>query len=102
MFCSNAGSASTAFQILSAESRKYFRNAMCLSGSYFSYWGMSKKNDHLDLAYKIAEDLGEPQQSLSGLIKLLTSVSAKELSKYSTVNSTRGRLEIDFAPVIES
>lgn len=75
---------------------------MCLSGSFYNYWAMSEENNHLKLAYKIAEDLGEPATSFEDLVKVLHSVPAKQLNVYSSVNSTRGRLEITFTPVVES
>lgn len=73
-----------------------------MSGTVEHFWAREETNDHLKLAYQIAEDLNAPQTSLEGLIKLFQSIEADKLCSYSKVNSTKGRLEITFIPVIES
>lgn len=73
-----------------------------MSGSIDNYWAMSEKNEHLNVAFDIAKSLGQPQESFEGLIKFLLSIEANELSKYSRINSTQGRLEMNVLPVIES
>lgn len=75
---------------------------MCLSGTVDNYWAMSEENDHLELAYQIAKDLGEPQNSFNGLVNLLRSTPAQKLNPFSGLNQTYGRLEITFLPVVES
>lgn len=73
-----------------------------MSGSTENYWALSETNDHLTLAYRIAEDLGQPQNSFDGLVRFLHSLEADTLSPYSRMNSTFGRLDIAILPVIES
>lgn len=96
------GSAATHFHILSAESRKFFRNAVCMSGTVENFWAMATNNDNLNFAYRIAEELGEPKSDLANLLEFLHSIDAKKLNPYNIVNLTYGRIEVVAAPVIES
>lgn len=96
------GGSSVHFHILSSESQKYFRNAIPMSGVIGNYWAMSEENDHLELAHKIARDLGEPKNSFEELVAFLKSTPADKLSEYSTIVGSNILFEIPFTPVIES
>lgn len=102
LFGHSAGGASTHFHMLSEESRKYFRNAIPMSGSVENMWALYEKSDHLKLAYKIAENYGEPKHTFDELVEFLKSVPASKISKNasSSISMRTGKLEI--APVIES
>ncbi|XP_055308325.1 esterase B1-like [Sitodiplosis mosellana] len=101
IFGESAGGASVHFHILSAESRKYFRNAIPMSGVIDNYWAMSEKNDHVELAYKIAKDFGEPKDTYDELVNFLMSAPADKLSEYSLLVVPNILFEIAFTPVIE-
>ncbi|XP_055303123.1 carboxylic ester hydrolase-like [Sitodiplosis mosellana] len=101
VFGQSAGGASIHFHILSAESRKYFHNAIPMSGVADHYWAMSEHNDHVELAYKIARDLGEPKSTHDELIAFLKSAPAEKLDQYSTVAVPNVLVEIVFTPLIE-
>lgn len=103
LFGHSAGGSSTNFQILSSESRSYFRNAIPMSGSVDDFWAMYKENDHLALAYKIAKDIGKPINSLEELIEVLKVAPANKLSEYSvTTGFLRRTFTTEFAPLVES
>lgn len=103
LFGESAGGAMTHFQILSSESRKYFRNAILLSGTAENFWAFAGVKNHVSLAYQIAEDLGEPKKSLDELIKLLKSVPADRIVQYGSTIKLYRRTSIPvFAPIIES
>lgn len=63
---------------------------------------MSGKNDHVELAYQIARDLGEPKNTLQDLVEFLKSAPADELSIYSLLLAKDVLFDIPFTPVIES
>lgn len=73
-----------------------------MSGTAGNHWAFSEQNNHLELAYRIANELGEPKENLDDLIKFLTSASAKELSKYSTCDLSDNIFNIPTGPVVES
>lgn len=103
LFGVSAGSVAAHFQILSAESRKYFRNAILMSGVVDLYWAVNKRGDNLDLALKITEELDGPKQSASELIEFFKSVPAKKIREYGSRSGFYKRtLQSDFGPVIES
>lgn len=102
IFGESAGSAMTHFQILSSESRKYFRSAVLLSGTAEHYWAFSQLPNHLSLAFQIAEHLGKPQQSLNELIRFFKSVPANSIAQFASTDHLFRRTTIPiFAPVIE-
>lgn len=97
------GGSSTHFHVLSAESRPYINNAISMSGSAFVPWAFSWYNDHVSNAYKIAEDLGQPKDSIDDLIEFLQSISAEKLIKYGSAMPGFVRtLRFPYAPVKES
>lgn len=96
------GGASTHFHILSPESRKYFRNALAMSGAIYDYFAMSEENSHVNAAYEIAKEMGQPQSTLEQLITFLKNATVDDLTKYSTCNPFYGLAFCEFLPVIES
>lgn len=103
LFGESAGGMLSHVHVLSSESRKYFHNAIVLSGSAESPWGFANQNDHLPFAYKIAQDLGKPQDSLQGLIEFFKSVPADAIVKYGDPSSLFTRTPVTtWAPIIES
>lgn len=74
-----------------------------MSGTVYVPWALSKFPNHISQAYKIAEDLGEPKDSIESLIEFLQSVPADRIVKYGTAMSGFERtLDFTYAPVIES
>lgn len=97
-----SGGASTHFQILSAESRKYFRNAIPMSGSTEAWWALSN-DDHLQRAFNIAKELGEPKETKEQLIAFLKDVPADKLGPLAPIQTKESVLfELPLAPIIES
>lgn len=88
--------------MLSAESRKYFRNAFLMSGTIHNYFALSEENNQLKRAFEIAEELGEPKTSVEQLIAFLKNAPLKKLVNYSVCNPSNGLLFCEFLPVIES
>ncbi|XP_031638986.1 esterase 6-like [Contarinia nasturtii] len=87
--------------MLSTESRKYFHNAIAMSGVIGNYWAMSEHNDHLDIAHKIAGDLDEPKNSYEDLLAFLKSAPADKISEYSKILLPNAVAVIQFTPVVE-
>lgn len=101
LFGESAGSSSTHFHTLSSESRKYFRNAILMSGTVDNLWAMYEKNDHLSQAYEIAERMGlESQQSLEELIDFMKTAPAEKVSEYGT--SWARTFILEMSPIVES
>lgn len=102
VFGHSAGGASTHFQTLSSESRKYFRNAIIMSGSAENYWTYSSHSSHLDLTIEMASDLGEEHPPFDRLVELLQSAPADELTEYGSVSNLVSRtFSLMYAPLIE-
>lgn len=103
LFGESAGAAMTHLHMLSSESRQYFSNAVLLSGSAENFWAFSEKNDHTDLAYKIANDLGKPKHSFEDLVVFLKTVPAEDIIGYGTIYPRlRRTTRFMLSPVIES
>lgn len=97
------GSAATHHQVLSAESRKYFRNAIVMSGSAVHYWGISSLPNHIDLAVEMTSSWGVPKTHLNEIIDVLKSVPAEKFVEFSRLASTIQRtFAIPNGPVVES
>lgn len=91
------------YQILSEESRKYFHNAIPMSGSVGNPWAFPSEHDHVQNAFEIAEKLGEPQNSYDELISFLKTTSADSLNPFSTTVAPNAvQISIVFGPTIES
>ncbi|XP_055310975.1 juvenile hormone esterase-like [Sitodiplosis mosellana] len=101
VFGESAGGASVHLHVLSAESRKYFRNAIIMSGVVDNYWAMSDNNDHVELAYQMARELDEPKDTIEELVAFLKSAPPNKLSQNINIAETKLRLPLPFTPVIE-
>lgn len=102
-FKSIPGAASINYHILSTESRKYFRNAILMSGSVGNPWAIPSQHDHVKMAFEIAEKLDTPQKSYDELITFLKTTSAASLNQFSTINILNAvQFSIVFGPTIES
>lgn len=98
-----AGGASVHFQILSAESRKYFRNAIVMSGTADNFWAMSIEENHLKLAHQMAEDLNKTVNSFDELVSFLKEVPIDDIHIYALIlNLKNDVFQNKVAPVIES
>lgn len=73
-----------------------------MSGVVSNYWALSESADHLELAYKIANDLGEPKTTYEELVEFFKFAPAEKLIEYSTAVKYSPLLQIVFNPVIES
>lgn len=65
------GAASVNFHILSADSRKYFHNAIVMSGSSENLWAMSIEDNHIELAHQIAREYNKTNLSFDELVEFL-------------------------------
>lgn len=97
---SDLGGSSTHLQMLSAESRNYFRNAIVMSGSALHYWALSSLPTHTSLAFDLASSWGKPQTNLAELVDLLKSVPAEQFIDIS-VFKLGTTVELIFAPIVE-
>ncbi|XP_055301656.1 esterase B1-like [Sitodiplosis mosellana] len=102
LFGESAGGVLSHVQILSSESRKYFRNAILLSGTAESDWGFASKNGHRSIAHEIARDLGKPQDSMQSLINFFKTVPAESIVKYASAASLFTKTPVTtWAPILE-
>lgn len=102
LFGESAGGASTYFHMFSSESRKYFRNAIPMSGVAQNLWTMWDKNQ-LTVAYKIAEESGQLLRSYDELINFYKTAPASTiLANEPHQGWERRTLNPDLAPIIES
>ncbi|XP_055308597.1 esterase B1-like [Sitodiplosis mosellana] len=97
----SAGGASIHFHMLSTESRKYFNNAISMSGVVDNYWALSESNNHLEIAHKIANDFDGPKNSTDELIAFLKTIPADEFISYSHLITSTRLIDIPFKPIIE-
>lgn len=86
---------------MSSESRKYFQNAIILSGTTENVWARFTDTNHILLAHQIASDLGEPKESNDELIEFFKSVPADKIQNYGAMTLTHRDFRIKFAPLIE-
>ena len=73
-----------------------------MSGVVENYWAMSEHNDHVELAYKIAADFGEPKETIDELVEFLKSVPAEKLCEYNNIAPMQLLFPLSSTPVIES
>lgn len=98
----NVGGGSTHLQAISAESRKYFRNAIAMSGSAVHFWSLSSIQNNIEYAFELASSWGKAPANLNELIDVLKTISADKFIEYSSLASKIGRIfEIPNGPVIE-
>lgn len=95
------GASSVHCHITSAESRKYFQKAIVMSGSALHYWAMTL-NNHVELAYEMADSWNQTQTNLPDLIQLFKTIPAEhfvDFTKWGT--RVNRRVEIPFSPIVE-
>lgn len=103
LFGQSSGASCAHYQILSRESRKYFRNEILLSNSFENRGTLSNSTALLNYAYTIAKELKSPQESLDGLIEFFKTAPAEQLVNF--INDPSYEAEgpsTIYAPVIES
>lgn len=88
--------------MLSTESRKYFHNAISMSGVVENHWAWSENNNHLEFAHKMADDFNEPKNTTDELIAFLKTVPAEKFNAYSKLITSTQLIDVPFKPVIES
>lgn len=95
------GGASTHYHVLSKVSRKFFQNAIVLSGSTENVWAQSPYKNHVSLAHQIASDLGESKKSHEDLIAFFKTVPANKIQKYGAMTLSHQDFRISYGPIIE-
>lgn len=89
--------------MLSSESRKFFRNAIVMSGTAESIWSMSNEKNHINIIYELFERSGDTNKSLDHIIEILKSASPRYIvSSVSYFEMFFGTAKLKFAPIIES
>lgn len=74
-----------------------------MSGSALHYWAMSQLNNHIELAYQIADSWNKTQTNLPDLIQLFKTMPPEyflNVTKWGT--KVNRRVEIPFGPIVES
>lgn len=98
-----SGGASVNYHILSPESRKYFRNAIAMSGSVENPWALLAEKNYLREAFKMAEKLDKPQKSYDDLVKFLKDAPADSFNQFNVLNFANPvELGVAFGPIVES
>lgn len=90
------------FHILSPETRKYFHNAIVMSGSSQNLWAMSFEENHLKLAHKMAKSLDKATNSTDELITFLKEVPIEDIQWFIISAVDNDVFVTRLAPVIES
>lgn len=68
-----------------------------------SSWAISDEKNHISYAYQMAEDLGEPKNSIEELVEFLQSVPPEKIVRYgSSMAGFHRTLDFRYAPIIES
>lgn len=88
VFGDSAGGASTHFQVLSNESRKYINNVIVMSGNADAIWSTYEENNHVSFAYEFAKSLGKPKNSTEELIEFFKTINSNHIRNTSMLNST--------------
>lgn len=96
------GGASTHLHMLSAESRKYFQNAIPMSGTADNFWAISKENNHLALMRDVAKQAGEPKESFKQLIEFLKKVPTEILVENTPGINLDKTAQLFWTPIVES
>lgn len=102
LFGHSAGGSSTHFHMLSSESRKYFRNAIPMSGTIDDTWAMSDERDHFALMQRIVKDFDESKETPEELIEVLKTVPFEKFVVYGALDFTPRTLKPELGPIIES
>lgn len=88
------------YQVLNAESRKYFQQLLLMSGTAIDYNAISSI-DHVDEMYAFAQNISQPVDNIAQLIKVLQNAPAQLLLAY-TSNMVMKKLEMRaWAPITE-
>lgn len=74
-----------------------------MSGSIGNYWAFSEDDHHIKHAFRIAEQLGKPRNSIEQLIAFFKTVPAHQLNQQHFYDSSVDSLlsSMKFGPVIE-
>lgn len=88
------------YQVLNAESRKYFQQILLLSGTAIDFNAVSDIN-HVDAMYAFAQNISQPAANLSKLIEVLQNAPAKQLLDFTSKPDLKKLAMRDWAPVIE-
>lgn len=102
IFGQSAGATSAHFQVMSAESQKYFGRAILMSGSALHLWAYSPLADHVERAFEMARRWNRPQTNVTELVDLLKSVPARDFIEASrNADEIERTATITLSPVIE-
>lgn len=88
------------YQVLNAESRKYFQQILLLSGTAIDFNAVSDI-DHVDEMYAFAQNISQPAANLTKLIEVLQNAPAKQLLDFTSKPDLKKLAMRDWAPVIE-
>lgn len=102
LFGQSTGSINTNFHMLSKKSRKYFRNAILMSGTVDIVWALASNGakNQLSTAFMTARVLGKPQGTFEDLVSFFKTAPANIFSNYTT--DFARVFNITMAAVIES
>lgn len=100
LFGESSGAAMAHLHTFSSESRKYFQNLIAMSGAVDNFWALASKDNHLSMAHKMAEDLGEPNDSFKELVEFLKMAPASKMTRMPEGLLLR-RNQVDLAPIVE-
>lgn len=101
----SSGGASTHFQVLSKRSRKYFKRAVCMSGTALTFFSVPYRINHRHRMLAFADKMGHKDKSTEGLKSFLMNVSVDAIvGQHSTTypQYLARLLTLDWTPVIES
>lgn len=88
------------YQVLNAESRKYFQRLFLMSGTAIDLNAISDIN-HVDEMYAFATNMSQPAENVTQLIEILQNVPAKQLLDFTSKLDLKKLMMRDWAPVIE-
>lgn len=102
IFGHSAGGALTHYQVLSAESRSYFKNAIIMSGCAENQWALSN-DDHVKRAHSFSRELGKEWKEHDDLVTFLKTVPAEKFIPFANMESINFVLsKLPIGPIIES
>lgn len=74
-----------------------------MSGSTGNVWAMAKEQNNLELAFRMAKEIGGQElHSFDELVAFFKEVPGEKLNPYNNVPSNNDLVEIVFGPVVES
>lgn len=98
--CSFEGAYSVGYQVLNAESRKYFQRIISMSGTAFNPSAFHHGN-HKCLIHAIAKNASQPVNSTEQLIEFVRRVPARQIQNFIDEN-VKLPFPLFWAPFIES